>query len=217
MKHVFSRFRNAYGLCLWPAIAVILLAGCVATGKPQHNVDTYILNYPAPSAQNQKPLAVSLKFNRFSIAAAYNTAGMIFRGNAYSIDSFNYSRWAINPADMIADDLLRDLRASGLFQAAFSRYDTDDGRYVISGGIEEFYLKTDGNARTAVISLVISLTDANEIRTSGKLLFQKKYRQEEPLQESSPQGYARAASLAMQSLSGQIRNDILNAIQKGAP
>ena len=127
--------------------------------------------------------------------------------------TFNYSRWAVNPADMIADSLLRDMRDSGLFRAVFSRYETDEGQFLISGSIEEFYLRMDKSNKTAVISIVISLKDTREKETGKRIMFQKKYVREEPLQESSPRGYCQAASQAMRVISEQITNDIYTAIK----
>jgi len=218
MKNIFPDLKKYNGcFVLMLAASFLLFAGCAGTGKPQYNVETYLLNYPAPTGQPRTPMAASIKFNRFSIAAVYNTANMMFRSDAYSIDAFNYSRWAVNPADMIADDLLRDLRSGGLFQAVFSRHDAEEGRYILSGGVEEFYLNTDGKIKTAVIGVVISLHDARDIRTSKKMLFQKKYKKVEALGESSPRGYARAASLAMQALSEQVSADVYQAIRTSMP
>lgn len=218
MKHLSAIISKPWSPVAWLVLILALLfAGCAGSGKPQYNVENYLLDYAAPSHENQAPVATSIKFNRFSIAAAYNSTHMIFRSDAYSIDSFNYSRWTVNPADMIADNLLRDLRAGGLLQGVFSRHDSDEGQLVLSGGVEEFYLKTDGNAKTAVISLVISLADTHEINTGKKMFFQKKYTREETLQESSPRGYAQAASLAMQALAGQITADIYKTIKTDKP
>ena len=138
---------------------------------------------------------------------------MIFRNDSYSLDSFNYSRWAVNPADMIADSLLRDMRESGLFRAVFSRYETDEGRFIISGGIEEFYLRMDKSNKTAVISISISLQDTREKETGKRIMFQKKYVREEPLQDQSPRGYCQAASQAMQVISREIINDVYAAVK----
>jgi ABC-type uncharacterized transport system auxiliary subunit len=190
----------------------LMIIGCAGSGKPQYEVDSYILSYSAPSWDKPVKLNTSLKFNRFSIAAAYNSANMIFRKDAYSLDSFNYSRWAVNPADMIADSLLRDMRESGFFLAVFSRHETDEGRFLISGGIEEFYLRMEKSNKTAVISITISLKDTREKETKS-IIFQKKYVREEPLQESSPRGYCQAASQAMRIISEQITNDIYTAIK----
>lgn len=198
-----------------PAILILLLMiiGCAGSGKPQYEVENYILSYPAPSSDKLVKINTSLKFNRFSIAAAYNSANMIFRKDAYGFDSFNYSRWAVNPADMIADGLLRDVRESGLFQAVFSRYETDEGRFVISGGVEEFFLRIEKDDKKAVIGISVLLKDTGEKETGKSILFQKKYAREEPLQDSSPQGYCQAASRAMQIISEQMTHDIYAAIK----
>jgi ABC-type uncharacterized transport system auxiliary subunit len=194
-------------------ILSFLTAGCATSGKPQYDVEKFLLHYPAPSREKQDELAVSVKFNRFSIAAAYNSTGMIFRNDNYSIDSFNYSRWAVNPADMIADRLLEDMRGSGLFQTVFDRYETDDGRFNISGGIEEFYLRMDGNNKVALISITISLQDTSEKEIGKRMMYQKKYTREEPLPDASPRGYCEAASRAMQTISREIISDVYAGIK----
>jgi ABC-type uncharacterized transport system auxiliary subunit len=194
-------------------VSLFLITGCAGSGKPEYNVDNYLLSYPAPSWNKTDKLNTTVKFNRFSIAAAYNSANMIFRNDPYSFDSFNYSRWAVNPADMIADSLLRDMRESGYFQAVFSRYEGDEGRFLVSGGIEEFYLLMDKNNKTAVIGITISLKDTSEKETGKKIIFQKKYVREEPLQESSPRGYCQAASQAMRVISQQITDDVYAAVK----
>jgi ABC-type uncharacterized transport system auxiliary subunit len=191
----------------------LMIIGCAGSGKPQYEVEKYLLNYSAPSWDKPYKLNTSVKFNRFSIASAYNSANMIFRKDSYSLDTFNYSRWAVNPADMIADSLLRDMRESGFFRAVFSRHDTDEGRFLVSGGIEEFCLRMEKGDKTAVISISVSLKDTREKETGKSIMFQKKYHREEPLQESSPLGYCQAASQAMRIISEQITNDIYKAVK----
>jgi ABC-type uncharacterized transport system auxiliary subunit len=186
----------------------LIIMGCAGSGKPQYEVENYLLNYTAPSFDKLDKLNASIKFDRFSIAAAYNSPNMVFRNDPYSLDSFNYSRWAVNPADMIADNLLRDMRGSGLFGAVFSRYETDEGQFVISGNVEEFFLRMDKKNKTAVISIAISLRDEREKETGERMMFQKEYVREELLQESSPRGYCEAASQAMRIISEQITRDV---------
>ena len=195
----------------------LLLTGCFTGGKPPYDVERYILNYPTSSWNQPVKLGVSIKFNRFSIAAAYNSARMIFRNDDYKIDSFNYSRWAVNPADMIADRILDDMTGSGLFQTVFSYQEAQEGRFVISGGIEEFLLSIDQNGKNAVIRMTIALQDSRVKSSVKRTIFQKKYLRTEPLPESSPQGYCEAASRAMQHLSREIIGDIDNAIRNTSP
>ncbi|MEN6621583.1 MAG: ABC-type transport auxiliary lipoprotein family protein [Smithella sp.] len=191
----------------------VLIYGCVSAGKPQISIENYLINYPVPTFEKQKKIDDTIRINRFTIAAAYNNNKMIFRQDNYILDFFNYNRWAVNPADMIGDNLLRDLQASGFFRAAFSRYVVDEGRYIVQGGIEEFFLKIDQKNKLAVISLEITLKDTKQREQSNRILFQKKYRQEEPLTDQSPGGYCQAMSIAMQKLSPSIINDICLGIK----
>lgn len=194
-------------------LSFILLSGCATSGKPQYNVEKYLLSYPASSWNQFNQLPAIIKLNRFSIAAAYNSTGMVFRDDAYGLDSFNYSRWAVNPADMVADGLAADLRQSGLFQAVFSRYDAEEGQFALSGGIEEFYLLIEKNNKAALVGISIAVQDLREKEIGKRMLFQKKYSQKEPLSNSSPEGYCAAASRAMEVISREIINDIYAVVK----
>lgn len=195
---------------------LLILVGCASSGKPAYSVERYLLSYTAPSFNNPVKLPVFIKFNRFSSAAAYNTTSMIFRNDPYSLDTFNYSRWAVYPADMVGDDLLEDMRSSGLFQGVFSRYEADEGRFVLSGSVDAFYLRIDKDKKTAVIGISISLQDTREKETVKRMMFQKKYYREDPLADASPRGYSQAASQAMRVLSRDIISDVYAAVQVAA-
>lgn len=210
------RFFRTMGHRVYLVAAVsclLILVGCASSGKPSYSVERYLLNYTALSFNKPAKLPVFIKFNRFSSATAYNTTSMIFRNDPYSLDSFNYSRWAVYPADMVGDDLLEDMRTSGLFQGVFSRYEADEGRFVLSGSVDEFYLRIDKDKKTAVIGISLSLADTREKETGKRMMFQKKYFREEPLTDSSPRGYCQAASLAMQAVSRDIVSDVYAAVK----
>ena len=199
------------GLFLLLSIAVI--SGCISRGEPRLQAENYLLEYPAPLFPGLPVIDTTIRVSRFTIAAAYNNTNMIFIENNYTLDSFNYNRWAVNPADMVGDNLLRDLQESGLFLAAFSRYAVDEGRYILQGGITDFLLQKDKKGNTGVISLEITLKDSGQREVTKRVLFQKKYRGEELLKEQSPRGYCAAMSLALQNLSRQIVYDIYQSVK----
>ena len=207
MKRSRIIFRG--GLLL--VFSLVIISGCVSTGKPQLQKENYLIDYKVPVFEKFAKIDDIVRISRFTIAAAYNNTNMIVRQDGYSLDSFNYNRWSVNPADMVADNLLRDLQESGYFRAAFSRYAVDEGRYVLQGGIEEFYLRMDKSGNAAVISLEITLKDIKQREATRRILYQKKYRQEELLKDNSPRGYCQAMSLAMQKLSPQIIVDAYKA------
>ena len=208
-----SHFNVARFSCIALVILLSLLTGCAGSGKPPYDVESYVLSYPAPQPAGLEQINAALKFNRFSVATAYNSSEMIFRKDPYTLDSFNYSRWAVNPADMLADNLLRDARESGLFLAAFSRHEPTEGRFILSGGIEDFYLNMGAKEKTAVIRIAVSLEDGWKKESGNNFIFQRKYFREETLREASPGGYSQAASRAMQIISEQILKDIYEAIR----
>lgn len=212
---IHSRKRNQMlqFFCLMMVCFFLLIAGCAGSGKPPYAVESYLLSYPPPSWDQPVRLDTSVQFNRFSIATAYNSVAMVFRDDRYSFDSFNYSRWAVNPADMIADSLLRDVRESGFFQAVYSRYETEEGRFVISGSVEEFFLRMEKGDKKAVVGITVSLKDTLQKEADKRIIFQKKYFREEPLQEESPRGYCQAESQAVRIISEQITNDVYAAIK----
>jgi ABC-type uncharacterized transport system auxiliary subunit len=191
---------------------LFFLIGCIGPAKPQIQIDQYLINYPAPVFEKQAPVDSALKVERFSIAGAYNNRNMIFRRNNCSVDSFNYNRWVVNPADMITDYFLRDLQQSGFFRAVFSRYAPDEGRFVLQGGVEEFFLSMDNTPR-AVLSLEVTLKDIKQREAPRRFLFQRRYREEESLKIQSPEGFCSAMSIAMERLSRRITNDIYQAVK----
>jgi len=209
-----KRYRQILLNLLFLFFCFTIISGCVSTaGKPRAPVEMYLIDYPAPTFDKQDKVDGTIRVNRFTIATAYNSNHMIFRQDNYAFDYFNYNRWAVNPADMVGDILLRDLQAGSLFSAAFSRYTMDEGRYVVQGGIEEFFLRKDNSGNAAVIRLDITLQDMKQRETGKKIIFQKKYSREEALTEQSPRGYCQAMSRAMQKLSVQIITDIYQGIK----
>jgi ABC-type uncharacterized transport system auxiliary subunit len=200
---------------IFPFLIICFFAfnGCANSGKPRYEVENYLLDYPAPTFENKVQLGATIRIYRFSIASAYNTQNMIFRTDDYTLDSFNYNRWAVNPADMTADTLLRDMQASGLFRAVFSRYTIEETRFLLQGGINDFYLRIEKNGKVAVISMEITLKDSLRQEATKRIVFQKKYNREELLTDQSPHGYCQAMSKALKNLSQQITTDVYQAIK----
>jgi ABC-type uncharacterized transport system auxiliary subunit len=197
-------------------ICFFVLQGCANSGKPRYEIENYLLDYSAPTFENKVQLDTTIRIYRFTIASAYNTQNMIFRTDDYTLDFFNYNRWAVNPADMTADTLLRDMQESGLFRAVFSRYTVEETRFLLQGGINDFFLRIGENAKVAVISMEITLKDSRRQETTKRIVFQKKYSREELLTDQSPHGYCQAMSKALKNLSQQITTDVYAAIKASA-
>lgn len=197
-------------LCL----SVFFLAGgCLNFKQPRTRVHHYILEYASPEIADLKPLPVSLKVERFSVAPAYNTNRMIFRDASFKRDEYFYHKWRANPGDMVSDFLSRDIRNSGLFKAVLP-YESDfPSPFVVEGSVDEFVEWDSPEGWNAALAITITLIAAQEPDVTKRILFQKTYRMEKPFTEKNPQGLAQAMSLAMADLSMNIMRDIYAALK----
>lgn len=210
---MMPRKFNNINLLLCIIFIFLVLQGCTSGGKRSYEIQSYLLDYSAFMLEKLTKLDSTIRFNRFTIAAAYNTQNMIFRTDNYSVDFFSYNRWAVNPADMVADILLRDMQASGLFHAALSRYSVEETNFLLEGGIGEFFLRVEQKRKLAVICLEITLKDSRKREANKRIIFQKKYCHEELLSEQTPRGYCQAMSQALKNISPQIISDAYQAIK----
>ena len=137
---------------------------------------------------------------------------MVFRPEPYKLDTYASNRWMVNPGDMVSDYLLRDLRNSGLFKAAFSYRNLEHARYVLEGSVDDFLEIDVADKRTAALTISITLLDLSHSGATNRLLFQKQYQTSEPLPERTPTGLAQAMSSGMEKLSSMIIRDIHQAV-----
>ena len=191
-------------------IVSLLWCGC---GKPPMLVHQYLLEYPAPVVK-ATPVAESLKVDKFAVAQAFNTTAMVYRTGPYKAETYNYSRWRVNPGYQVTDFLIRDLRESRLFQAVLPADSATKARFALEGGVERIEEVDQGEVWQAALGLNITLQDTEEKDLTKRVLFQKNYRAEEPLTEKTPDGLAQAMSRAMERLSAQIITDVYQAIKK---
>lgn len=189
----------------------VVLTGCFGRTKPPYAVDQYTLDYTSPKApQREGPVNELLTVERFSIAPHFNSTSMIIRTGQYRFDTYDYSRWYVNPADMVTGFVLRDITRSGMFTGTYSYYDTELSRYILEGYIEEFGETTDGKA---LASIRFTLVDTSQQSPVGQIVFQKQYVQLSPIGDRSANGLAAALSAATQELSARLIADIGIAVR----
>ena len=207
-------YRNRASVLLCALIPFfVALSGCLNFQKPARYVEQYTLEYPPPEVTGIPLAWASLKVERFSENAAFNTSAMIYRPEPFKLDAYQYHRWRVHPADLAGDHLLRDLRKSALFGAVFSRLDPEEGRFILEGAVEEFLEIEEQNQRFAVLALAITLLDSSARHLPEQVLFQKRYRFREPLEEKSPRGLAKGLSQAMRKCSAALIRDVQEAIR----
>ena len=197
---------------LFIPVLILLMTGC-AGGQPPVNTQYYMLDYNPPDIKETFRLDESLKVERFSVVQFYNSNSMMFRTSSIGLDKFPYDRWGTSPGYMVADYLVRDLRQNGLFRAIFSYQDTEAVRFLLEGNITEFLAVDRQDGRKALLTIYVTLLDLNQTDSAKQVIFQKSYTHAAPCKENSAQGLAMGVSESLERLSGQIINDVYQAVK----
>ena len=198
------------------AVMVFLLSGCFG-GQPGRITEQYALDYTPAEQQGGVTLPETITVGHFSAAQLYNSTAMVYQEGPNQRDQYLYHRWRVNPADLVSDYLLHDLREGGMFQGVFNHSSNESGRYLLAGDVEEFREYIDQEDHLAIVSLNVTLLDTNRPALPDRILFQKNYRIAESIDEKSAAGagLAKGMSRAMAKVSGLLLGDVLNAVQTG--
>lgn len=189
----------------WMMVLLLFIMGaCTSLQQPSLRVDHYTLEYAPPPPVGRQALSVILRVERFSVAASYNTQQMVYREGSFKRETYAYHRWRANPGDLVSDNLARDMRQSGLFQAVVQEGSTVAATHIVEGSVDEFFEWSSGEGWKAALTVTATLIKAKEIDTSKKILFQQRFHVLQPCREKSPTGFAEAMSEAMSRVSGQI-------------
>lgn len=209
MKRPLTRTAT---LLLLSLLCLTLVAGCLGRTKPPFIMDQYTLDYAPPAGTADEPAKELIRVERFAVAPAFNSTSMVIRKGQYRFDTYDYSRWRVNPADMVTGFALRDITRAGIFKGTYSWYDSDLSRYILEGYIDEF-CETEGKG---LLSLRVTLVDTKAKNPVEQVVFQRQYTHSVPMDGSSPDALAAALSAAMKELSGKIVADIAAALREGA-
>jgi ABC-type uncharacterized transport system auxiliary subunit len=188
-----------------------LLGGC---GKPPMLINQYILEYPAPMLGKGTKVPDAIKVEQFSVAQAFNSNAMVYQPQPFKSETYNYSRWRVNPGYLVTDYLLRDIRDGHLFKAVFGPGSSGKYRYLLEGGVAEFQELDEPDGWKAALGLTVTLLDTTQEELPQRVVFQKNYRAVEPMPEKTPQGLAQGMSRAMEHLSAQIMTDAYEAARR---
>jgi ABC-type uncharacterized transport system auxiliary subunit len=195
-------------------IGFMLVVGCgsiLPKGKPSPPLKRYALEYTAPAFKGLPRLDAAIRVERFSIARIFDSRAMLYRPEPHRYAEYHSFVWIANPADMITDFLVRDLQSSGLFTAVFSHGSPEQPRFLLEGGVSEFF-ENDEREPRAVLSVNATLLDLASKSLGGKIVFQKSYSVSKQVKKT-PGAFATGMSAAAAELNAEIILDAYKAIQ----
>lgn len=192
---------------LFCLLAILLVTGC-GSGRSAYVVKQFLPEYDPPARAGQSKTSEAIRVEPFSSARAFASTAMFFRPSPHELGSYSRERWRVMPGDMVTDFLSRDLRASGSFKAVLGHEDPGEGRYLVTGTVEEF-LEVDGTSGTAArLSADVTLMDVTQREMTRRVIFQRTYTVEEAMKEKSARALAESMSRSLKKFTGQVITDI---------
>lgn len=172
----------------------LALAACLAALACGGRLpETRYYQLAAPSGGVARtPAGASLAIEPLETDPAYDDERIVYRLTPYRLDYYHYHRWSAPPGTLVADYLERAFEHSGRFRSV-SRAEraapTTLGGRVIA--LEE----VDQSPTAWVGRVVVELTLTDN--ATGTVLWSEQYEETEPLDSQSPEGLAKALSLAL--------------------
>ncbi len=193
---------------------LVIANGCSFFSPSTQEISFYTLEYEVQKTPPSEPLPVAIRLERFGAAPEYNSSRIVYRDDAYKRSSYVYHKWHAKVGDLVYYFLTRDFERSGFFKAVFTDEIRFPASYRIGGFVNEFGEWDLEPAWMAVNVVSITLFAEREPDVSKRILFQKTYRAEVPLNGKNPPALAEAMSQAMAQLASEIIEDVYNAIKK---
>ena len=194
-------------------LSVIILfaafTSCLNFKQPNPEIKYYTLEYDSPVYSDRGRLPYIVKIEPFKASPVYDTTSIIYRKDAFEIDSYTYYKWSANPTNIVTYLIGRDLKKSGLFKGVMLPGErAPEISFRLTGILDGFY-ELDGDKEwSGVLSIIISLVPEGAAKKEGMDIYQKKYSLTEKCEKRNPESLARALSRAMEQISRQIGEDL---------
>jgi ABC-type uncharacterized transport system auxiliary subunit len=169
-------------------VLVVALAACSSKSPDTRFYQLALLHPRAPVAGD-----ITLVVEPLTTDPAYDDERIVYRPNPYRLDYYHYHRWSAAPGMMIGNYLEEALERSGRFRAV--RRDLTADAPVVLGGRVVAIEEVDRSRTQWHGRLVIELT-LTDVKTN-RVLWSEQFEETEPLRAQTPEGLARALSVAM--------------------
>ena len=149
------------------------LSGCGAT-RP---IKYYTVQVPVAPTPSTDTYSVSLLVASIGGPQMFKDTPIAYRIGTNEVGTYQYSRWAEPPVEMLKGKLIGMLRASGNYQSVAGLGSTSEGQFVVRGRLDEFE-EVDSGSIGGLVSMEFELYD----RKSGRVVWSHSYSRNEPVE-----------------------------------
>jgi len=148
-------------------------AGCGAA-RPSKYYQLTVPGSAAPSA-DPNPIPITLLIGRLTSPALYHEDPIVYSSGGESMGTYEYHRWAEPPTEMIAEIMLRQLRASGHYRGVYTLRSDMHGDFLLHGRLYDFK-EISGSSMVGRLTMELELRN---IKT-GAIVWTHFYSHDEP-------------------------------------
>lgn len=171
-------------------LALLVLVAC--GGNPPQ---TRYYQLAEPKAAPAQRSGVALVIEPLTTDPAYDDERIVYRLTPYRLDYYAYHRWTSSPGTLISNYLERAFEHSGKFSAVTR--EPNPAAPVTLGGRVVAIEEVDQSKTKWIGRIVVELTLSD---SAGKVLWSEQFEETEPLATQTPEGLARALSVALERI-----------------
>jgi ABC-type uncharacterized transport system auxiliary subunit len=155
------------------ALAAALLIACGAARPSKYYQLTIPVDAPAASGA---PHPVTLLLGPLRSSHLYREDHLVYSSAGQNMGTYEYQRWSEPPTEMLANVLLRDLRASGKYRAVDILRSNSHGDYILYGRLYDFK-EVSGSSMVARITVDLEMRETK----TGATVWTHFYSSDEPV------------------------------------
>ncbi|MFO8141030.1 MAG: ABC-type transport auxiliary lipoprotein family protein [Marinobacter sp.] len=200
--------KNTIFYVLMITALAAVVHGCGAIKSQPEQVSLYTLSYPAPRAlKTDSSSSALLEVKPFLAAGPYRSDRIVYAESKYKRSSYVYHKWQTEPAGMVGDLIMRDIRASQVAETVVSAPDTPP-THTLQATIDSFYEDDSQDTWEAVLELTVTLSDNSSDSPENRIILHKTYTERKAMEQNNPLGLAEAMSRAVEEVSTRMIKDI---------
>ena len=188
--------RQTISFCLSAGILALLplIAGCLNLEKSFPEKRYFILDVPRHGNPHLRGEGAVLRVRKFHVSPRYREKGLVYRKGDLSYESDFYNRFFILPS-------------SGLFQYVVSTASHLETTHVLEGVVNALFGDYSGQRPPKAV-LEIQFFLIKDVSARSKIVFQKKYRKEVVIQESSPESLVKGWNEALRQILTDLEENL---------
>jgi cholesterol transport system auxiliary component len=190
-----------------------LLIGCLNLERSYLEKRYFILDVSRDKDISSPDTETILKVRRFSVSPKYEGKGFVYRLKDLSYESDFYNEFFISPASLLTEEIRKWVAGSGLFQHVVNPSSYMDPNYVLEGAVTSLYGDYGVSAAPkGILEMQFFLLD--ETSAGPEIIFQGKYRKEEPLKDNTPDALVKSWNEALKQILTEFETDLKENIHK---